>query len=103
MLAAVDFVDKQQYGAAAGDDFVNGPQLMMDGVDRRLFFDGLSRVVASHVGFDRRQAADFPFLQEVAVDIDEGPVVFLRQLVSQGGLADAGLADEKGHFAGSQD
>ena len=55
---------------------------MVNGVNRR-------------ARFDRRQAADFPFFEEVAVDADEAPVVLGSQFPGQGGLADTRFADEQ--------
>ncbi len=63
---------------------------MVNGVNRR-------------ARFDRRQAADFPFFEEVAVDADEAPVVLGSQFPGQGGLADTRFADEQCDFAGFED
>ena len=90
MVAAVDFIDEQEDRFAFGDFFVDFAEFMVDGVNRR-------------ARFDCRQAADFPFFEEVAVDADEAPVVLGSQFPGQGSLADTRFADEQWDFAGFED
>ena len=81
MFAAVDFIDKEQNRPALAERFVNFPQLVMNGIDRRAVFDC-------------RQAADFPFFQNIPVNIDKTPVVFIGKLGSQGCFADTGFTNQ---------
>ena len=103
MFAAIDLVDEQQDGSAPGYFLVNFPEFMMNGIDGGLLFDLFTLVVYPCIRFDRRQAADFPFFEEIPVNDDQRPTVFVGKLLGQSCFADPGFPDDQRNFSGGQD